>query len=71
MRYVVIQDCAGTRPVEFCPVRAGQQTHEVVEAYQRGLAALGRATGVRWRLVTGSVVDALVAAHAFGATHAA
>jgi hypothetical protein len=67
MRYVVIRDCAGKRPVEFRGVRPGVQTHEVVEAYQRELAARGLATGVRWQSVEGSVVDALIAAARFAA----
>jgi hypothetical protein len=58
-KYVVIRVHHNDAKEIVGPLK-GKPTHIIVEAFQRGLAKRGKPTGLTYKVVEGSLVDALI-----------
>lgn len=50
----------GKHPIELVEIPEGMTALQVVEKMQKNYRMLGRLDGVKWKVVDGNVIDALV-----------
>ena len=60
MRTVIVEFLDGKHPVELVQIPQGMTALQVVEKMQKNYRALGHQDGVKWQVVDGTTVDALV-----------